>query len=291
MKTSVLLALLLSGALASSAAPSVNFSLPKTTGSHDYVTTTESRSYSPDGVPTRIATYSAAVTVSRDESGRQSLVCRSFTYTGADGVAHAIPALAGWTHVLDLTAAEVLGIPHADFAGLTYEDGTPLSPDASYGVYNTFVDFYAFTNVFADAAPCGGSIADLKEPGRTIRHHSAGSKPAVILGDAVKEGSYFQNGPVSLTFKGYADGGDDAPALVGFDSGDSSFLMLMEPMPGMKMTIKGGSHYWGEMTLDTATRWVKKSTFTEIVVSRMTFAANPPMDSVIIRSGSITAKN
>jgi hypothetical protein len=290
MKTSAAFAILRFAPLVCAAAPSVDLSLPKAVGSRDYVTTTQCRSYTPDGTGTLTATYSASVTVTRDESGRQSLVCQRFTFTGADGTPHAVPALTGWTHVLDVSANEVLGIPHSDFAALACEDGTPLPPDVSYGVYNTFVDFYAFTNIFADAAP-GGSVADQKQPGETIRHHSADSRAPVNLGSSVEEGSYFQNGAATLSFKGYAAGDDNAPALIGFDSGDSSFLMLMEPAPGMKMTVKGGSHYWGEMTIDTATRWAVKSTFTEIVICRMNCGTNPPMDSVVVRKGFITSKD
>src|SRR5690606_21706682 len=89
---------------------------------------------------------------------------------------------------------------------------------------------------------------------------SSYSRPEVPVGG--DEGaSYFQNGRVTLEWKGMSRIGDRACALVGFDSGESDFRMAMEPAPGMPMTVKGGSQYWGDLYIDAETLWLERADF------------------------------
>lgn len=261
-------------------------------GIRNYLSSTDFITYAPDGTISMKENLSMKVTISRDTEGVQSLKCLEFQHTTPDGMTHTIPALSGWSHKLSKEETpEVLGIHHGDFAALKYENGDILPPDVGYRVYNTFVDFYAFNNVFAENAEgsLDRSIGALKTPGQIIEHYSANSKPPVNLGDAVKEGSYFQNGNVTMQFKGWSKVNDTACILVGFDSGDSSLMMLMEPAPGTPLRMKGGSHYWGELYINNNTLWVEESSFREIILSEMKFGDNPPMSTVGVRDGHIKA--
>lgn len=270
----------------------IDLSRARQSNLHHYVSSTDYQMFAPDGSITATQNLTMTVEVRLDDAGRQFLKCMNFKVTTADGTTQSIPALAGWTHELDVkSTSEVLGIKHSDFNALKYENGNNLPPEMSYLVYNTFVDFYAFNNVFAENAPDepNRSIGALRTPGQTIEHYSAGSKVPVNMGDAVKEGSYFQNGKATLTLKGRSEIKGRDSALVGFDSGDSSFMMLMEPMPGMTLRVKGGSHYFGDLYIDATSLWLQKATFIELVLTEMRFADNPPQASVAVRKGSITS--
>lgn len=290
-----LLPLALAGVVATApaaddAAAKVDFSTPRTPGEKKYRFETDYLSYAPDG--TRIGTEKVIMdcAVSVDDSGRQRLECLEFSLVDSNGQRQRIPALAGWEHSINVVAPEVLGVPHADFQNLTTEDGTPLRPDLNHRVYNTFIDFYAFTNVFAQPAPDAAArdIADLHEMGQEIEHHTAYSKPPVDLGDAVKEGSYFQNGRVTLQWLGNGKVGRRSCAIVRFDSGESSLLMLMEPAPDTQMQVKGGSQYWGDLFINLDDYWVERATFTELVLTQITFGNNPPAAIVVKRLGTIS---
>jgi hypothetical protein len=75
-----------------------------------------------------------------------------------------------------------------------------------------------------------------------------------------EKGSVFKHGELSLEFKGVSVV-DNAPcAIIGFDSGEGSFKMIMKPMPNMEVITVGGSHYQGELYIDLSSMWVKKVT-------------------------------
>lgn len=265
----------------------VDLSTHRMVGSEQYRFATEYLGYAPDGSMISHENTIVEVTIQMDGNGQQTLVCNRFQMTDKEGVTLEIPGLQGWKNVMDGTATEVLGIPHSDFSGLKNSEGQSLSPELEYRVYNTFVDFYAFNNIFAEGSEAGKSIHDLKEIGQLIEHYSAFSKPSVSLGDSVKDGSYFENGRVTLEWKGMSKVAGNDCALVAFDSGESSFRMIMEPAPGMNLDVKGGSHYWGELYINCENLWLEKANFKEIVLTQMVFAENPPMNAVIKRMGVI----
>ena len=55
--------------------------------------------------------------------------------------------------------------------------------------------------------------------------------------------------------------------IVAYDSGQSSFQMLMNPMPNMEVRTVGASHYKGDLHIDLASRWPRKVTMDELVVA------------------------
>jgi hypothetical protein len=268
--------------------PSVNLAGQRSPGIMLYQFSTDYLSYAPDGSLVSKEQTVVEIEIEVDGTGRQTLTAHKFELIDKDGLRMSIPRLEGWQNTMDSDSDEVLGVPHADFAGLHTDTGEPLSPEIAHRVYNTFVDFYAFNNVFAQPSPAEGKdIGDLTSIGQVIEHYSAYSRPSVSLGEAVAEGSYFQNGRVTLEWKGMSRVGGNACALVGFDSGESEFRMALQPAPGMKLTVNGGSQYWGDLHINTESLWLEKGTFTEIVLARMQFGDDPPVDTVIKRIGHI----
>jgi hypothetical protein len=186
---------------------------------------------------------------------------------------------------------QVFGIDHAKFENLKTEDGGPLDPEASYLVYNTFIDFHGFCDVFARKTLEGGGIQDLKKMGDKIIHAAAFSEPPVNLGGNIAEGSTFKNGEVTLELKGVSLVDGASCAVVGFDSGESSFRMIIRPTPAMEITSVGSSHYKGDLYIDLESNWIRKVTMGEIVVTETTLPMPPhKLNSVIERSTTIRAE-
>jgi hypothetical protein len=202
--------------------------------------------------------------------------CRDFRYSINEGEPRAIPALAGWTYVFDLSPTgrdekgQVLGVPHAKFEDLVDGSGKKLPPTISYFVYNNFIDFHAFNDVFGRPSAEGGGIQALTRIGQKVVHSSAFSEPPVNLGAGIKEGSVFRNGEVTLEFMGLGLV-DGAPcALVGYDSGESTLKMIIAAGPNTDIVTTGGSEYKGVLWVDLATHWVRKVIMDEFVVTQTT---------------------
>jgi len=199
--------------------------------------------------------------------------CREFQVRFNEAAAVTIPALKDWSYVFSVTPTgrdeqgQVFGIPHAKFEGITDSRGTRLSVGIAYAVYNTFIDFHAFNDAFARPAPGGHGIQDLKRVGQKIVHASAFSEPPVNLGAGIKEGSVFRNGEVTLELKGVGVVDGAACAIVGYDSGESTLRMITPFVQGKDLETVGGSQYKGDISIDLATRWVRKVTMDEFVVT------------------------
>jgi len=228
-----------------------------------------------DGKRTGIETYTVkvkGVPAALSGTGGEEYTVREFSVRTGEGPAETIPALAGWSYVFSVGASgmdekgQVFGIPHAKFENLTTSRGKKLSTVESYPVYNSFIDFHAFCDVFARPTAAGG-IQDLKEIGQSIRHAAAFTEPPVNLGKGIKEGSVFRNGDVRLVFKGIGLVDGAACAVVGFDSGESTLKMIMPMTADKDIVTVGGSEYLGDIYIDLATRWVRKVTLDEFVVT------------------------
>jgi len=204
-----------------------------------------------------------------------------------------IPALKGWTYLFNPTEGsddkgQVLGIDHAKFENLTDANGQALAANQSYFVYNIFIDFHSFCDVFGGPSPAGKSIGDLHKINDKIVHYAAHSQPPVDLGSTVGKGSTFTNGEITLTFKGLSKEKDTPLALVGFDSGDSHFVMNMEPAPGFAVQTHGSSHYWGDLYVNLKTHWISHVEMEEVVVAQTKLPApHDPVSSVTVRHSVI----
>lgn len=220
-------------------------------------------------------------------------ICRKFTVQKGDEAPVSIPALENWSYKFIWGTDEsgwVFGIDHDKFENIKNEKGEALSPDFAYFVYNTFIDFHGFCDVFA--APVEGGegkgIQDLKYIGDKIIHAAANSEPPVNLGSNVAEGSTFKNGVATLEFKGISLVDGRLCSLVAFDSGESSFHMIMRPTPNMEIDTVGSSHYKGDLYIDLESYWVRKVVMDEVVVSE-TVLPMPPnkVNAVIERETTI----
>lgn len=202
----------------------------------------------------------------------EEYTCTKFTVQLAGTPEVELPAMKGWTYLFAPAGEKgsVFGIDHAQFEKLVDAKGQPVPVDKAYHVYNAFIDFHAFCNVFAEPTTGGKGIQDLKTLGQKIVHAAAFTEPPVNLGSSVKEGSTFKNGEVTLEFKGLSLVDDAACALVAYDSGESSFQMTVTPMPNMEVRTVGSSHYKGDIHVDLATGWVRKATMNEWVITEAT---------------------
>ena len=215
--------------------------------------------------------------------------CLRFTFQKGDDLEKAIPALENWTYVFKQAGidekGQVFGIDHGKFENLVDTDGNALTPDKAYHVYNTFIDFHSFSNVFAEPTPTGNGIQDLKKIGQKIVHEAAFSEPPVNLGSNISEGSFFKNGEITLEFKGLSVVNGRPCALIEYDSGESSFKTIMKPASNIEIQTVGSSHYKGDIYKDLATNWVQKITMNEIVISETTLPMPPnKINSVIERN-------
>jgi len=205
--------------------------------------------------------------------------CRKLTLQKDAGPEVAIPSLENWSYEFRRTPTglddkgQIFGIDHAKFQNLQDADGRVLLPNTAYAVYNSFIDFHSFADVFAKPTDEGGGIQNLKKIGDRIVHASAFTEPPVNLGNLILPGSTFKNGEVTLEFKGLAIRDDVPCALIGYDSGESSFKMFMKPMPDMEIQAFGRSHYSGDLYLELDTRWVRRVDLIETVIAQ----ANLPM--------------
>ncbi|MGQ9800747.1 MAG: hypothetical protein ACUVRL_03675 [Candidatus Saccharicenans sp.] len=208
-------------------------------------------------------------------SGQSGDLCTvgEFTIQSGDQPPARIIELSGWSYVFrELTEAkddkgQVLGIPHDRFADLTFGDGRKISGITSYQIYNSFIDFHGFCDIFARPVEGGGGIQVLKYPGQSIRHAASFTEPPVNLGQALKKGSVFRNGEVRLTFKGLGLMNGVACAVIGYDSGESTLKVIMPGSSTGDIITEGGSEYIGDIYINLDTRWVERVTMDEFVVT------------------------
>ncbi len=222
------------------------------------------------------------------EKPGEEMTCVKFTVQFGDSAEVVIPALANWSYSFkDGIDAQnqVFGIDHSKFENLKYSNGNLIPTDKAYHVYNAFIDFHAFCNVFAERITEGKGIQDLKKIGQKIVHAAAFSEAPTHLGKNIIAGSFFKNGEITLEFKGLSAVNDRGCALIGFDSGESSFKMIVKPMPDFEVVAVGSSHYKGDIYKDLASNWVQKVTFNEIVVTEATMPMPPnKVNSVVERN-------
>jgi hypothetical protein len=238
-----------------------------------------------DGKRTGVETYLLKLSCTPGRlSGRNldEYTCEEFGLQLNAGSIITIPALKLFTYKFDLMSGivgkgPVFGIPHEPFEGLTDSMGNKLSPDIRYAVYNNFIDFHTFNDVFSRPMKFGKGIQELKFPGDRVVHASAFTEAPVSLGKTIKPGSVFRNGQVALELKGISVVDDAACALVGYDSGESTLKMTIALDKDRDALMEGGSEYKGDIYIDLETGWVRKVTLDEFVVTQSgVVTANAP---------------
>jgi len=233
-------------------------------------------SYTPDGKTAETFTLKLALKAVPAKIAKKEFdeyTCLSFKIQYGDSLEVAIPELTNWSYEfkngLD-SINQVFGIDHRKFDNLKDDRGKALRQDYSYHVYNTFIDFHAFCNVFGEPTPEGQGIQHLKKIGQKIIHASANSQPPTHLGDNIAEGSFFKNGEIKLEFKGLSLVKNEECALFGVDSGESSFKMIMKMSENFEVVTVGGSHYQGDIYKSLSSGLVQKVCFSEMVLSETT---------------------
>jgi len=247
-----------------------------------------------DGTPQGLDVYHLYLRCvpSANPSRGDEYTCLKFTVRINNAAEISIASLINWKYFFSLTTdtadkkGGMFGIDHSKFEALTDENGKMLPIENTYHVYNAFIDFHTMS-VFAEKAPAGKGVQNLKRIGDKIVHYASFSQPAVSLGSQVAEGSYFKNGEITLEFKGLGLVNEKACAMLEYDSGESSFNMLMTPMPNMEVTTKGSSHYWGDIYKDLTTGWIQKANLHELVISETIVPGMNKINSVIDRSINI----
>jgi len=226
---------------------------------------------------------------STDPEKGDEYTCLKFTVQINKAAEVSIPSLTSWKYYFSLTAngkdyqGQVFGIDHNKFENLADEKGNNIPVGNSYHIYNAFIDFHSM-NVFSEKSVAEGGVQDLKKIGEKIVHAASFTQPPVNLGTQVAEGSYFKNGEVTLAFKGLSLVNEKTCALLEYDSGESSFNMIVRPMPNMEVITKGSSHYWGDIYKDLGAGWIQKASLHEMVVSETNVPGMNKINGVVERS-------
>ena len=227
---------------------------------------------------------------SKDPNGKDAYTCLRFTLQRDNATPVSIPSLVNWTYLFSLHATkeenkrQVFGIDHVKFENLTDNKGEKLPVENTYHVYNAFIDFHAMSE-FSEKTVKDSGIQDLHYIGDKIVHSASYSQPPVNLGTQVAEGSYFKNGKITLEFKGLGLISDKPCAVLEYDSGESSFYMVMNLAPNTEVKTRGSSHYWGDIYKDLSGGWIQKANLHELVVSETNIQGmNTKVNAVIERS-------
>ncbi|HEY0670139.1 MAG TPA: hypothetical protein VGD22_18305 [Sphingobacteriaceae bacterium] len=201
--------------------------------------------------------------------------CIGFSIQLNNATEVSIPSLRNWKYLFTLAPDKqndkehLFGINHSKFEQLIDENGRALPPDNAYHVYNAFIDFHTMS-VFSERTDTGKGAQDLRFIGDTVTHAASYSKPPVNLGNQVSKGSYFQNGRITLEFKGISQVNNSPCGLLGYDSGESDFFMIVKATPSMEVTTKGTSHYWGDIYKSFTSGWIQRAVLHELVISETT---------------------
>jgi hypothetical protein len=255
-------------------------------GSRYYYFETILKYFEKDGARSPGHEFRLWLEVKPSADGGVKYVSRKFTFArlGEDEVA--IPSLEGWEYSMEPDIDDegrVFGIEHKKFMSLMDAKARFIDLESGYMIYNAFIDFHALSDVLASNAGENADIGSLKHIGDKIIHSASNGAAPIGLGEAMKKGSEFRNGEISLEFKGLSTVDGIPCALLEYDSGDSSFIMYMESMPGMDMVAEGASHYFGDIHVELDSRWLRKATLYELVVTQVTTGGKPSQNGIIER--------
>ena len=224
--------------------------------------------------------------VKPSDDGGVEYVSRKFTFSRLGAEEVAIPSLKDWGYSIDGGVDDkglVFGIEHKKVMMLMDATARFIDIEAGYMIYNAFIDFHALSDVLASGTGEGADINALSRIGDKIVHYAANGTAPVGLGEAMKKGSEFRNGEITLEFKGLSMVDSVACALLEYDSGDSSFIMYMDAMPGMDMIAEGASHYMGDVYVELGSKWLRKATLYELVVTQVTSNGKSSANGIIER--------
>ena len=259
---------------------------------HFYHVQSKVVAYADDGSQTSVDVYT--LNLMCEPGGRSAVAgdkytCTRFSLQRNDGAEVTIPTLKGWSYDFNKKMlnevyldgqGQLFGIPNARFKDLTDSTGTPIPPEVGYQVYSMFIYYHSYCTGLAEPSDQGKGIQDLRKIGDKVVLETSDIETP-IPGGMGEEGSTFKHGAETLEFKGVSVVDDLPCAIIGFDSGEGSFTMIMKPMPNIEILTVGGSHYQGDLYIDLASKWVKKVTKTLTDITKTT------MDDTKIAGGVI----
>ena len=253
-----------------------DFSGKRTVDEKHFIQETIMVNYLPDGTRTGNDTLKMFLSCKPNDNNDNPVytyTCEKFVVKFGESRVVEIPALKGWRYTYDSGASgiddkgQVFGIDHTKFENLVDNLGNPIQQSSSYLIYNSFIDFHGFCNVFSEPFDYPGTIKDITRMNQKIIHMASNSEPPVNLGSNIEKGSYFRNGEVTLALIGLSKVNNSLCAMINYDSGESSFKMKMKPMPNMEIDVVGSSHYKGIIYKNLSTNWVEKVSMEEFVLS------------------------
>jgi hypothetical protein len=192
-----------------------------------------------------------------------------------------IPQLGNWAYVFNPTLSgaddrgPLWGIPQDKFANLNDSQGKALPFTIRYALYDCFIDFHSINDAFGRPMKFGKGIQDLKELGQRIVHLASYVQASLKFGAEIRPGSSFRNGEVSLELKGLSLVDGSPCAIVAYDAGESDLKMIIPIAAGEDSVSEGGSQYKGDIYVDLATRWVRKATLDEYLVTETSIPDSP----------------
>lgn len=217
--------------------------------------------------------------------------CVRFSVQMNGGPEVTIPSLAGWTYDFSMemftdegvdAQGLMWGIPHEKFEGLRDSAGENVSIEAQYQVYSAFTYFHSWCNGLGEK-----DVQDLKKVGdKTVTDDSAIESP-VDLGATFLDGSVFKHGVSTRDFKGLSIVDGATCALVSFDERGGGYVMLMQPMPLLRVKTVGGTYYGGDLYIDLESLWVKKVTVSVTDITTTTMFGIPVAIAVLVTTQTI----
>lgn len=247
----------------------------RSAGTHYYEMQTVVITMAPDGKTTSRDVFKLYLCITLNDTNEEkyNVACKKFIFMLNGKEETGIPALDNWNYTFNAAEygknekGEVFGIDHAKFENLKDSEGKIVSIGNSYFTYNSFIDFHALMNVFAVKSMDGKGIQALSKIGDKVVHSASHSKPPVNLGAGIKEGSYFKNGEIVLSFKGLSAVNNKPMAIVSYDSGESEFNMIVALNDKMETNSYGRSRYNGDIFIDLQTMWPAKIDLIEYVIT------------------------
>jgi hypothetical protein len=213
-------------------------------------------------------------------ANRDRYTCKELQIQTNDNQPVTIAELRKWTYIFNPTQmAPIWGISQDKFSNIT--DGEkPLPFAIRYASYINFIDFHSINDAFTRPVNWSNNgIQNLKEIGQRVVHPTSFIAAPVSFGTEVKPGSTFQNGEVTLEFKGIGVIDGVPCALVAYDAGESKLKMVMRDPTGQESITEGGAQYKGDIYIDLATRWVRRATLDEYQVTETSTQGVPSKTS------------
>jgi hypothetical protein len=216
--------------------------------------------------------------------------CRGFHILKDGKPESHIPSLENWSYEFAYPASDVapegnvFGLPNARFLGLIDSNGKEIGRQNDFLVYNAFTDYHVLCNVYAQPLLEGKGIEDLKKIGDRVLHGTSNTHAPLGNVPGLSEGSEFVHGEVHLSWKGLSRIQNRPCAIVGFQTTDNRYRMVIKPVSTFSVVTEGKSRHAGDLYIDLESGWVLRAEMSETVVSWTDINGDASGPSVMHRS-------